>query len=566
MRKLLFFATIVFLITWSQARAEQLWDTLWTQTYGGDNYDEAYSVRQTSDKGYILAGYTRSFGAGSSDAYLLKTDSDGEELWTRTYGGSNNEEAFSVQQTSDGGYIVAGYTSSFGEGNMDIYLIKTYYNGDIIWTRTYGSALDDCAYSVTTTNDGAYIVAGVYNKGMIGPSSEVYLMKIDALGDIIWSKTYTYNDYSWGKAYSVQKTNDGGYILAGDIWRSDVENYDFFLAKVNSDGDAQWTRIYGSDENHEIAKSVQNTNDGGYIIAGYRWGFDDSYYLVKTDPNGEELWTEFGVPDGRAYSVLQTYNEGYIAAGSLANYGAENGVTLMRTDVNGGLLWWASYLHLSHITDDWAYSIQKTNDECYIVAGYNGSYGIGGRDVYLLKFKGDEPVDTCLKASVDIIPDQVCCDNLVPAQWILSVKNCGDTTVPVYAHISMMSDNCATGTPFGFPTITQLTPALAPGQTFTHNHTYLAGFACSRDYNAVALNVKVGPAVGRWISRACDILHLRCPTDYVIRERELIEIAPHWKTEEYWGGWRPDDWPDKPWPPDPPWDSDDPNPDPPWRR
>ncbi|PJA26943.1 MAG: hypothetical protein CO189_08780, partial [candidate division Zixibacteria bacterium CG_4_9_14_3_um_filter_46_8] len=128
-------------------------DTLWTRTYGGSNWDGAYSVQQTNDGGYIIAGETASFGAGDWDFYLVKTDGTGDTLWTRTYGGSNADVALSVRQTVDGGYIIAGYTESLGAGGKDFFLVKTDAVGDTLWTRTYGGSDWDVAYSVQQTID-----------------------------------------------------------------------------------------------------------------------------------------------------------------------------------------------------------------------------------------------------------------------------------------------------------------------------------------------------------------------------------------------------------------------------
>jgi hypothetical protein len=156
-------------------------DTQWTRTYGGDSADYGYSVQQTSDGGYIVAGWTASFGAGDHDVYLIKTNASGDTQWTRTYGGTSRDYANSVQQTSDGGYIVAGLTESFGAGGYDVYLIKTDASGDMRWTRTYGDTSDDEGNSVQQTSDGGYIVAG--GTWFFGAWDwDVYLIKTDANG------------------------------------------------------------------------------------------------------------------------------------------------------------------------------------------------------------------------------------------------------------------------------------------------------------------------------------------------------------------------------------------------
>jgi TolB-like protein len=155
----------------------------WAKTYGGTGWDEAYSVQQTSDGGYIVAGETYSFGAGYRDIFLIKTDANGNIQWAKTYGGTDDDWAYSVQQTSDGGYIVAGWTESFGADSTDVFLIKTDANGNIIWAKTYGGTLRDVASSVQQTSDGGYIVAG-YTRSFGAVFNDLFLIKTDANGNI----------------------------------------------------------------------------------------------------------------------------------------------------------------------------------------------------------------------------------------------------------------------------------------------------------------------------------------------------------------------------------------------
>jgi hypothetical protein len=204
------------------------------KTYGGTYSDFASSVQQTSDGGYIVVGYTYSFGAGySNDIFFIKTDANGNIISAKTYGGTGWDEASSVRQTSDGGYIVAGLTNSFGAGSDDIFLIKTDAYGNIIWAKTYGGTDNDVASSVQQTSDGGYIVAGRTNSFGAG-SDDIFLIKTDAYGNIIWAKTYgrTY----WDNASSVQQTSDGGYIVAGRTY-SFGAGYDIFLIKTDANGD-----------------------------------------------------------------------------------------------------------------------------------------------------------------------------------------------------------------------------------------------------------------------------------------------------------------------------------------
>jgi hypothetical protein len=309
---------------------------IWAKTYGGTDYDRAESVQQTSDGGYIVAGWTESFGAGNSDIFLVKTDESGNLQWAKTYGGTYWDYAYSVQQTSDGGYIVAGGTYSFGAGSYDIFLIKTDANGNIIWAKTYGGGGGDWASSVQQTSEGGYIVAG-YTNSFGGPFYDIFLIKTDASGNIIWAKTYggTYWDY----AYSVQQTSDGGYIVAGWTRSFSADSIDILLIKTDANGNIIWAKTYGGTY-EDYAYSVQQTSDGGYIVAGYTNSFgagNDDIFLIKTDANGNIIWakTYGGTYWDRTFSVQQTSDGGYIAAGRTSSFIGD--ILLIKTDANGNI-------------------------------------------------------------------------------------------------------------------------------------------------------------------------------------------------------------------------------------
>jgi len=264
-------------------RATWLTTRRWIRTFGGGDWDWAWSAQQTSDGGYIVAGYTESFGPGN--VYLVKTDEAGDEVWSRTYGGDDGEFCGSVQQTSDRGYIVAGGTWSFGAGGADVYLIKTDADGNEVWTRTFGGSGDDVAYSVQQTSDGGYIVAG-YTESFGAGDRDVYLIKTHESGMEQWSKTF--GGSSWDCARSVQETSDGGYIVAGYTRSFGAGENDVYLVRTDVNGNEVWSRTFGGSE-PDIACCVQETSDGGYIVAGSTRSFgagDWDVYLIKTDRNG----------------------------------------------------------------------------------------------------------------------------------------------------------------------------------------------------------------------------------------------------------------------------------------
>jgi uncharacterized delta-60 repeat protein/uncharacterized repeat protein (TIGR02543 family) len=208
--------------------------TTWAKSYGGTNQDQAYSIQQTSDGGYIVAGRTSSFGAGYDNFWVLKLDSDGAVSWQKRYGGAGNDYATSIQQTSDGGYIVAGFTASFGASGDDFFVLKLNSDGTVAWQKRYGGTADDVANSIFQTSDGGYIVAGETMSFGAG-YYDFWVLKLNSDGTVLWQKTY--GGASLDHPYSIQQTGDGGYIVAGETRSFGAGNfYDFWVLKLNGDG------------------------------------------------------------------------------------------------------------------------------------------------------------------------------------------------------------------------------------------------------------------------------------------------------------------------------------------
>lgn len=314
---------------------------LWSKTFGGiNNQDaEAYSGQQTTDGGYVLAGKTGS-SAKDYDVYLIKTDSDGNEVWSKTFGGTGTQTSSSVQETSDGGFVIAGYTDS-SEGN--IYLIKTDSNGSEVWSKTYVGV----ANSVQQTTDGGYIVAG-WGYDSNSTYGGAFILETDSNGNELWSKVFVGNGYAY--AESVQETSDGGYVIAGYTSTLYVLGDMAYLIKTDSNGNEVWSKVFDPTYNrinpflyveYTRAYSVQQTTDGGYIVAGETTssgagGYD--VYLEKTDSNGNRLWAKTfgGTSTDTAYSVQQTADGGYVLAGYTYS-GTDYNVFLIKTDSDGTL-------------------------------------------------------------------------------------------------------------------------------------------------------------------------------------------------------------------------------------
>jgi len=356
----------------------------WWRTYGGTSYDWGHSVQQTTDGGYIVAGSTYPSGSRYPDVYLIRTDAQGDTLWTRAYGGTASDFGASVQQTSDGGYIIAGSTDSYGAGDGDVFLIKTNAQGDTLWTRTYGGTASDFGASVQQTSDGGYVIAG-YTASFGAGSQDVYLVKTNASGDTLWTRAYGGTSLDDGS--SVQQTSDGGYIIAGSTYPSGSGYPDVYLIRTDAQGDTLWTRTYGGTD-FDVGYSVQQTSDGGYIIAGFTISYgagNDDVYLIKTNAQGDTLWTRTygGTSGDGGREVRQTTDGGYIIAGFTISYGAGNvDVYLIKTNAQGDALWTRTY---GGPDQDIGWSVQQTTDGGYIIAGYTHSFGAGCDDVYLIK-------------------------------------------------------------------------------------------------------------------------------------------------------------------------------------
>jgi len=326
-------------------------DTLWTRAYGGTEFDAGNSIQQTSDGGYIVTGGTNSFG---HNLWLLKLDSSGDTLWTKTYGGINNDGGKVVLQTSDGGYFIAGNTESFGVGNGDIWLLKTDSLGDTIWTQTHGFVGSESCEAAEQTSDGGYVITG-------WTGWDLLLLKTDQYGDIVWAKSYAVEEpFYWARGWDVHETYDGGYIIAGSIIAEAAWYHVGWLLKTDSGGDTVWTKEYDGPFH-----SVAQTADSGYIACGGTGYLDLILYLVRTDAQGDSIWTrQYSSETQCGWSMEITDDNGYIITGTRGDWSSEDDVLLFKTDESGDSLWCAVYGgydcdrgHEVHQTSDGGYIV-----------------------------------------------------------------------------------------------------------------------------------------------------------------------------------------------------------------
>jgi len=289
----------------------------WNRTYGGSGDEEGMAIVETKEGGYAIAGGTDSYGAGDFDAWLIQVDSKGDERWNKTYGGSGYDWTYSIQKARDGGYVIVGETASRGAGGIDAWLIRADSNGAEIWNKTFGGAKDDGGRSIQETDDG-YVIAG-FTESYGAGGSDLWLIKVDSEGSEIWNVTFGGSKDDVGE--SVQLAKDGGYVIAGGAnapQNAKLQAGDAWLIRTDPNGTARWGRIFSfGDSSYDLATSADETKDGSHIIAG--WSSDGSLnaWLIKVDSSGIKEWdmsfNESGREEGA--SVQVTEDGSYITTG-----------------------------------------------------------------------------------------------------------------------------------------------------------------------------------------------------------------------------------------------------------
>jgi hypothetical protein len=406
----------------------------WQKSFGGSSTDIAYSIQQTADGGFIVGGGTPSNNGdvtgnhGLTDCWILRLDSSGNLIWQKTLGGSDDDIAYSIQQTADGGFIFAGISySNNGDvsGHHDSFVFSDYWvvkldaSGNLIWQKSLGGIEDDNAYSVHQTTDGGFIVAG-FSGSSDGDVSgnhggwDYWITKLDTAGNLVWQKSLggSWNDL----AYSVQETIDGGFIIGGVTGSSDGDisenhgGFDYWIIKLDSNSNIVWQKSLGGSSD-ESAQSVEQIADGGFIVAGYSNSTDqdvsgnhgnDDYWVTKLDMNGNLIWQKSlgGSSLDWAWPIQQTNDNGFIVAGNSqsldgdvsGNHGSSD-FWIVKLDTGGNIIWTKS---LGGVGYDKAYSIEQTNDDGFIIAGYSNSNdgdvsgNHGGADFWIVKLSCDQ--------------------------------------------------------------------------------------------------------------------------------------------------------------------------------
>jgi predicted secreted protein len=357
----------------------------WNKTFGGTALDWGWSVQETTDNGFIIAGETVSFGSGGYDAWLIKTDSNGNETWNKTFGGYAKDGGRSIHQTSDNGYIIGGYADSYGYPGHDVWLIKTDNEGNEEWDSIFGGLASDAAFSVLQTSDQGYIALGYVDSYGAG-SHDIWLIKTDTSGNEEWNRTF--GTYEWDSGYSVQQTSDGDFIIIGTTKSYGSGGQDAWLIKTDEFGNETWNKTYGG-ANNDWGSSVVMTDDGGFLLTGDTRSYGPGGYdiwIIKTDKYGNEQWRRIygdSESDDTGYSLKKTNDGGYIITGTKTSFDTDlTDVWLIKTDVDGYMQW---NLTIDGGFDDWSYSVDETSDGGYIITGLTNSFGSGDYDLWLIK-------------------------------------------------------------------------------------------------------------------------------------------------------------------------------------
>ena len=313
-------------------------EPLWEKTLGGERFDRGIGILPAVDGGWMILGETRSFGAGDRDLYLLKINSQGEQLWSQTFGGPQDEMGFSIRPTADGGYILTGQTGSFGAGGTDVYLIKTDAQGKEVWFRTFGSALNEEGSTAIELPDGGFLIQGVLlyeGRDYLAMNPDLYLIQTDAQGNARWSRVL---EEPGGQAgFKMVPTSDGHYLVIG--LRSDTGSEagtDPLVVKIDVDGNILWKQAIGEANMFDYSTAVLSTADGGYLLTGALVrGGNGSIPLIKLDKDGQVLWrqTLSEEPGNRAgVEILAAPDGGYLVIGNVSDGGRGWYTLLIKTD------------------------------------------------------------------------------------------------------------------------------------------------------------------------------------------------------------------------------------------
>jgi len=359
------------------------------QTFGGGSYDLAgYSPTSCSDGSLLLIGHTRSYGAGNYDILLLKMNGAGTLLWAKTFGGSSDDFGYSVIEASDGSFLVAGSTETYGAGNHDALLLKMNADGTLLWAKTFGGIDHDRSSDLVETSDGSIFLAG-YTKSYGAGGDDLCLIKTDGDGNILWARTAggANNDI----AHSVIETSEGNILLVGYVYTLGLSSYNAILLQYDQDGTFLWSKLIGGSR-FDYGRSVVEGSDGALFLLGYTDSYgagNQDILLSKMDADGTLLWTKTtgGSDYDYGYDLIQTMDGNLVIAAYTESYGnGLNDLLLLKYDPTGALLWAKTF---GGTGNEFTRSVIETPDGNLLFIAETYSYGAGVMDWLILKVNSD---------------------------------------------------------------------------------------------------------------------------------------------------------------------------------
>ena len=350
-----------------------------------DESNNLVSFLEASKNGVLLTGQKSTEFNGRGDMWLIFASGKGKIKWQETYGGRGADGGNYTLNTSDAGYVMVGYTDAYGNGKNDIWVIKTDFTGQKEWSNVYGGKSDDFGWSILETRDNGFVIAGeTYSYG--NGQSDVYIIKIDSLGNLLWENTF--GGIAEDVGYSIANTNDGGYLVASQTRSYGKGGSDGMLIKFDSEGDRKWEKVYGG-KGLDYFRSIISDSLNGFIIAGGTRSFSDGNsqaWVLCVDEKGYVIWENtYGDSGEDGFNMIQqTIKNGYIAVGHSSSFFSKgkNDVLITRIDTSGKKIW---QNYLGGKENDWGYAISQCQDGGYILTGETTSFGNGKNDILLLK-------------------------------------------------------------------------------------------------------------------------------------------------------------------------------------
>jgi len=370
-------------------------EKVWSRSYGGNGFDKLNGIVQAPDGGFVATGVSDSVSAGGTDVWLMKINEAGDLLWRKSFGGADIDGGNTIIAT-DSGYVILGYTRSFGAGRYDFWLIGTDLDGDSLWSHTYGFDGDDIGESIIHCRSGGFAICG-RRELIANGACEGWIIRTDELGDSLWSSIHE-TDWASEDYHRLIQTADEGFVATGfSVQRHGVQNY--FIVRYDSLGAEMWNRGYGVDvgnNNRDYSSdqcyAVTQTQDGGFALAGYTEliGTDTNIWLLRLDENGDSLWSSYygGARTDVCFSMINRDDGGFLIGGYTFSYGSgESDILAIRTDADGRLMWRQTYG-----SENWeygAYAMLDLGADGIIMVGTNGPDEGNDNNGYIVKTTPD---------------------------------------------------------------------------------------------------------------------------------------------------------------------------------